>query len=57
MINTAGAYLLIIVYASFNAGGLTVHEVSNFETCQAALTQLGPIPQVRGYCIAVTLED
>jgi hypothetical protein len=57
MINTAGAYLLIIVYTSFNAGGLAVHEVNNFETCQAALTQLDPISHVYGYCIAVTLED
>lgn len=52
MINTAGAYILVLVFDSYNAGGVAMHEFPNFESCKAAITQLEPVRGLRGYCIA-----
>lgn len=52
MINTAGAYILILIWSAHYKGGIAVHEVSSFEACQAAIVQLEPMRQITGYCIA-----
>lgn len=52
MINTAGAYILILIFVEYNSGGLATHEMQNFESCRAAIVQLQPINGLRGYCIA-----
>lgn len=52
MIDTAGAYILVLVVSGFNAGGVSMQEFSNFESCQAAITQLKSVSSLRGYCIA-----
>lgn len=52
MINTAGAYILILIFSGYNKGGLAMHEFPNFESCQAAITQTMVIDGLRGYCIA-----
>jgi hypothetical protein len=52
MINTAGAYILVLIFQSYGTGGLAMQEFANFESCQAAITQLEPVRGLRGYCIA-----
>jgi hypothetical protein len=52
MINTVGAYILVLVYSSFNRGGLAMQEFPNFESCKAAITQLETVNGIYGYCIA-----
>jgi len=52
MINTAGAYILVLVYSSFNQGGVAMQEFPNFESCKAAITQLETDHRLHGYCIA-----
>ena len=52
MINTAGAYILILIFSHYKQGGLAMHEFPNFESCQAAITQIRDIDVLRGYCIA-----
>ena len=52
MINTVGAYILVLVYHNFNAGGVAMQEFSNFESCKAAVTQLESDIHLHGYCIA-----
>jgi hypothetical protein len=49
MINTAGAYILVLIYAY---GGVAMQEFTNFESCKAAITQLEPVGHLYGYCIA-----
>ena len=49
MINTAGTFLLLLI--SWR-GGIAIHEMPSFESCQAAIIQLEPIHTVDGYCIA-----
>ena len=54
MINITGAYILVLIFATSNgSGGLAMHEFPNFESCQAAITQLDPERRLTGYCIAV----
>lgn len=55
MINTAGPYLLILVLSGYNQGGLAIQELDDFDTCNAALTQLEPAREIYGYCIAKEL--
>ena len=57
MINTTGAYILVLVYAWFNAGGVAMQEFPNFESCKAAITQLEPMDHLRGYCIAKDVTE
>jgi hypothetical protein len=52
MINTTAAYILVLVYSWHNAGGVAMQEFPNFESCQAAITQLEAVDRLRGYCIA-----
>jgi hypothetical protein len=53
MIDYLGPYLLVLV---FSRGGLAIHEMNSFESCQAALIQLQPDKQLYGYCIAKELK-
>lgn len=57
MIDTAGAYILVLIFHAGTAGGITTHEMENFDSCKAALTQLEPIVRVRGFCIAKDLIE
>lgn len=55
MINTAGAYILVLLFVNSygaRAGGLAMHEFPNFESCKAAITQLEVEKRLTGYCIA-----
>lgn len=52
MINTAGAYLLVLMFKSERVGGIAIQEFSNFESCKAAITQLETDHRLWGYCIA-----
>jgi len=52
MMNTAGAYILVLIYHANGGGGVAMQEFSSFQSCRAALTQLEPIHTVHGYCIA-----
>ena len=53
MINTAGAYILVLVYANFNQGGVAMQEFANYESCKAAETQIKELPlSLYAYCIA-----
>lgn len=51
MIDTAGAYILILLH-SYNGAAMTTLEFPNYESCQAAITQLEPVRTLTGYCIA-----
>jgi hypothetical protein len=57
MIDTLGPYLLILTFTIGQGGGLAIHEMSSFESCQAALVQLEAVRQLRGYCIAKELRE
>ena len=57
MIDTLGPYLLILVFNGYKGGGLAVQEMTSWESCQAAITQLEPIRRIEGYCIAKTLKE
>ena len=52
MINTAGAFILVLIYTTFNGGGVAMQEFNNEESCRAAIVQLKLIGGVRGFCIA-----
>ena len=56
MINTVGAYILVLVYngyqEQFGGGGVAMQEFPNYDSCKAAITQLEPVRSLRGYCIA-----
>jgi RecB family endonuclease NucS len=54
MINTAGAYILVLIFQSHNEGGITAIEMTNRESCEAAIEQLHRemILNLRAYCIA-----
>jgi hypothetical protein len=52
MINTAGAYILVLIFYGGATGGVAMQEFSSFQSCRAALTQLEPVTRLRGYCIA-----
>ena len=52
MINTAGAYILVLVYSGYQSGGVAMQEFANYDSCKAAITQLKPVSTLRGYCIA-----
>jgi len=56
MIETLGPYLLILIFSGPVGGGITVYEMSSWESCQAAITQLEPIRSISGYCIAKELK-
>jgi hypothetical protein len=51
MIDTAGAYVLILTYF-YNGAAIATLEFPNYESCQAAITQLEPVRTMTGYCIA-----
>jgi hypothetical protein len=55
MINTVGAYILILVY-SYNGAAMTTIEFPNYESCQVAITQLEPVRTLQGYCIAKEVQ-
>lgn len=57
MINTAGAYLLVITLVSTHGHGVTVVEMENREACEAARTQLEVVPRLNTYCIAATVLE
>lgn len=56
MLNTAAAYILVLIfvndYGPGRAGGLAMQEFPNFESCQAAITQLKVDDRLTGYCIS-----
>lgn len=52
MINTAGVYILVLMFKAGSAGGLAMQEFPNFESCKAAITQLETDSSLWGYCIA-----
>jgi hypothetical protein len=52
MINTAGAYILVLVFNGYQEGGVAMQEFPNYDSCKAAITQLEPVHTLRGYCIA-----
>lgn len=56
MINTAGAYILILIY-SYGGAAITTLEFPNHESCQAAITQLEPVRTLYGYCIAKEVKE
>lgn len=57
MINTAGAYILVLIFSSFNQGGVAMQEFSNFESCKAAIAQIKTIREpLWGYCIAKDVQ-
>ena len=56
MIDTFGPYLLILIFNGHQKGGITVQEMTSWESCQAAITQLEPVRNVIGYCIAKELK-
>lgn len=56
MINSAGAYILVLVYSNFQQGGVAMQEFANFESCKAAIIQLEVDNQLYGYCIAKELK-
>ena len=53
MIDTLGAYLLVLVSAS---GAIAIQEMNSFDSCRAAVAQLEPIRIVSGYCIAKEIK-
>lgn len=57
MIDTLGPYLLILTLRIGQGAGLAIHEMSSFESCQAALVQLEAVRELRGYCIAKELRE
>ena len=57
MINTAGAYILVLAFKAYNMGGLAMHEFPNYESCQAAISQLESVRSLTGYCIAKEVLD
>jgi hypothetical protein len=50
MIDVTGPFLLILILSSY--GGIAIQEMPNYESCRAAIVQLEPVRNVRGYCIA-----
>ena len=56
MINTTAAYILVLVFSGYKAGGVAMQEFPNFESCQAAITQLEAVDRLRGYCIAKEVQ-
>jgi hypothetical protein len=52
MINIVGAYILVLVFDNYTAGGVAMQEFPNYDSCKAAITQLEPVRSLRGYCIA-----
>jgi predicted DNA-binding WGR domain protein len=53
MINTTAAYIRVLVFDGHGGrGGVAMQEFPNFESCQAAITQLEAVDRLRGYCIA-----
>jgi hypothetical protein len=58
MINTAGVYILILIFQQpANGVAMTTHEFSNFDSCQAAITQLEPVHGLAAYCIAKEVKE
>jgi hypothetical protein len=55
MINIFGPYLLILTINNGNT--LAIQEMSSWESCQAAITQLEPLDHIRGYCIAKETKE
>jgi hypothetical protein len=51
MINTSGAYILVLIY-TWNASAMITIEFPNYDSCKAAITQLEPVHTLQGYCIA-----
>lgn len=56
MINTVGAYILVLVYNGYQEGGVAMQEFSNYDSCKAAIIQLEPVGTLRGYCIAKEVQ-
>jgi hypothetical protein len=52
MINTAGAYILILIYSHATGAAITTLEFPNHDSCKASITQLEPVYALQGYCIA-----
>lgn len=56
MIDAAGPYILVLVFSAYNRGGVAMHEMPNFESCKAAISQLEPTRGLSGYCIAKNVK-
>jgi hypothetical protein len=58
MIDAFGPYLLILILTRSNGvmAGIAIHEMNSFDSCQAALVQLEPAQEIRGYCIAKEIK-
>jgi hypothetical protein len=54
MIDTLGPYLLVLI---FGGHSIAIQEMTSWESCKAALTQLEPVRQIHGYCIAKELKE
>ena len=52
MLDTAGAYIIVLVFDGYQAGGVAMQEFPNYDSCKAAIIQLEPVGTLRGYCIA-----
>ena len=55
MIETDGAYLLVLILDGFKEGGLTSQIIESFAACKAILTHLEPVRTLTGYCVAATV--
>jgi len=57
MMNTAGAYLLILIFTGAGLpGGIATTDAESFEACKAMITQIQPIRGIEAYCVAKTLQ-
>jgi hypothetical protein len=56
MIDWAGAYILVLVFATQGQGGVAIQEFSNFKSCRAAIVQLEAVQDLKGYCIAKEMK-
>jgi hypothetical protein len=56
MIDWAGAYILVLVFATQGQGGIAMQEFSNFKSCRAAIVQLESVENLTGYCIAKEIK-
>jgi hypothetical protein len=57
MIDTLGAYILVLILEGSRLSGITTQEFNSFEACQAAIVQLEPVQYIQGYCIAKEVKD
>jgi hypothetical protein len=53
MTNTAGAYIIVLIFANFNQGGVAMQEFANYDSCKAAEAQIEKLnDSLYAYCVA-----